>query len=404
MTNQPKSNQLTSENDRDLLALLDALKQFDKTHRLDNRFNFFEAVNMVRQETKHSRFLAFLLDPKGAHGLGHQFLSRFLSMVVAGHPSPELSRLKVAISDLRDAKVFCERDHFDITVELPSLGVILVVENKIDASESEEQLAGYRDKAVARYSALKFLGCFLTRDGYAGQDGSWGVMGYATVASELRSVLADCPLAQDVTTAIEHYVHLIEKEIVVTDELIQACKQIYLNHKTAIDLIIEHGVESPISQAFSDFFEANNGLTAESIRTNTAFFMFNNWNTKNWQLQAVKKYGWRFDCPVMLWFDLSKPKKLVLHLEVGPVQDNDKNLRSELVESLRNELNIKGSSTSTTFTRIVKYNVTIPEDPTQTELCDAMKSAFDQASLANINDKVISVMNKLTRQSVGSHG
>ena len=172
----PQPNPLTSEHERDLLALLDELKQFDKVHRLDKRFNFFEAVNMVRQETKHSRFLAFLLDPQGSHGLGHQFLSHFLSAAIAGHPAPGLSRLKVAISDLHDAKVFCERDHFDITVELPSLGVLLVIENKIDASESEEQLAGYRDQAVARYSHLKFPGCFFTRTRYVGQDHSRGVM------------------------------------------------------------------------------------------------------------------------------------------------------------------------------------------------------------------------------------
>ena len=398
MVTSPQQNPLTSEHERDLLALLDELKHFDKVHRLDNRFNFFEAVNMVRQETKHSRFLAFLLDPQGSHGLGHQFLSRFLSAAIAGHPAPGLSRLKVAISDLHDAKVLCERDHFDITVELPSLGVLLVVENKIYASESEDQLAGYRDKAVARYGCLKFLGCFLTRDGYVGQDDGWGVMGYATVASELRGVLADCSLAQDVATAIKHYVQLIEKEIVVTDELMQACKQIYLNHKAAIDLIIEHGVESPISQAFDEFFAADNQLAALSIRSNTAYFVYQDWTTNNWALKAVKKFGWRFDFPVLLWFDLSKPKKLVLYVEVGPVQDNDDALRSKLIRSLRADLKIVDTAKGhgATFTRIIKYEAIVPEDPTLEELSTAMRSAFRNASGDSIKSHVEAAMKGLS--------
>jgi hypothetical protein len=379
MAKPPQPNPLTSEHERDLLALLDELKQFDKVHQLDNRFNFFEAVNMVRQETKHSRFLAFLLDPQGSHGLGHQFLSRFLSVAIAGHPAPGLSRLKVAISDLHNAKVFCERDHFDITVELPSLGMLLVIENKIDASESEDQLARYRKQAAGRYCGLKFLGCFLTPDGYVGQDDSWGVMSYVTVASELRSILTDCSLAQDVATAIKHYVHLIEKEIVVTDELIQACKQIYLNHKAAIDLIIEHGVESPVSQAFKEFFENKKQLSALSIRSNSAYFVFRDWDINTWALRAVKLYGWRFDFPVMLWFDLSKPKKLLLHVEVGPVQSDNAALRSHLIKSLRKLLKIDDAQHGSTFTRVIKFEVVVPEYPTQQELCSAMEFAFDKA-------------------------
>ena len=194
-----------------------------------------------------------------------------------------------------------------------------------------------------------------------------------------------------------HYVHLIEKEIVVTDELIQACKQIYLNHKTAIDLIIEHGIESPISQAFSEFFEANNQLSVLSIRSNTAYFVYQDWDINNWALKSVKKYGWRFDFPVLLWFDLSKPKKLVMYLEVGPVPDNDDNLRSHLIRSLRSHLHIPDTPKGhgATFTRITKYEAVVPEEPTQAELCNAMKSAFDKAKQDSIKSNVEVAMKDL---------
>lgn len=392
MVNSSPSDSPIEKHEAELLALLNELKQFDKVHRLESRFNFFEAVGIVRQETKHSRFLAFLLDPKASHGLGEQFLRRFISGLIENHPAPGVSLLKVATSDLHDAKVICERDHFDISVELPSLGLLLVVENKIDAAESEDQLTGYRDLATNRYGGLKFLGCFLTRDGYQGQDESWGLMSYAMVANELRSILSENTVAQDVEMAIRQYVHLIEKEIIVTDELIEACRKIYLNHKTAIDLIIEHGVESPVNQAFDEFFDTHKELTSLSIRSTTAYFVSKNWPISHWDLKAVKKYGWRFDTPILLWFDLSKPKKLVLYVEVGPVQDSDIDRRSLLIKSLRENLKIATPSKGggTTFTRIMKYSISLPEEPTHAELLSAFQSVFDKLN----HDGVMGIVEK----------
>ncbi|MDQ3237363.1 MAG: PD-(D/E)XK nuclease family protein [Actinomycetota bacterium] len=37
--------------------------ELEKLEAMLDRFNIFEAVGLVRQEVKHSTFLAFLLDP-----------------------------------------------------------------------------------------------------------------------------------------------------------------------------------------------------------------------------------------------------------------------------------------------------------------------------------------------------
>src|SRR5688572_14064226 len=42
------------------------------------QFNIFEAVGAVRQELRHSDFLAFLLDPRQNHRLGDAFVRRLL--------------------------------------------------------------------------------------------------------------------------------------------------------------------------------------------------------------------------------------------------------------------------------------------------------------------------------------
>ena len=47
-----------------------------------DQFNIFEAVGMVRQEIRHSNFLAFLLNPSASHRLGDIFLKTFLKRLL----------------------------------------------------------------------------------------------------------------------------------------------------------------------------------------------------------------------------------------------------------------------------------------------------------------------------------
>src|SRR3954454_8015648 len=46
------------------------------------QFNIFEAIGVVRQELRHSDFLAFLLDPRQNHGLGDTFVRRLLQKIL----------------------------------------------------------------------------------------------------------------------------------------------------------------------------------------------------------------------------------------------------------------------------------------------------------------------------------
>src|SRR6476661_6772979 len=65
----------------DLAALEDFVLENEDLERLEaqlDRFNIFKAVGAVRQELRHSDFLAFLMDPQQAHGLGVLFVTRLL--------------------------------------------------------------------------------------------------------------------------------------------------------------------------------------------------------------------------------------------------------------------------------------------------------------------------------------
>lgn len=362
--------------ENELLSLLDAIRKFERDFKLGRRFNLFEALNITKQEIRHSRFLAYLLDPHEAHGIGDRFLRGLLMAAAEGHPQLPVTRLELSIRDLSDATVQCERDHFDITVQLPSLGLLFVIENKVDASESNNQLTKYRESAKARYPEYKFMGSFLTPDGYAGDDAHWGTISYTTVATEIRSVLTATTLPPEVLVALNHYVDLIERKIVTSQALIDACREIYRTHKSAFDLVVEHGQESLLAMALEQFLATRTTLEVAAKRTETAFFLDKSWKSIAKATKADRK-RWPHEFPVLFWFQLEE-KKLLLRLEIGPVIPDDADKRTKLVQLFKEKYQNIRANASSTYTRVLTMSERLPEDPTMDDVLDAMEKMWEK--------------------------
>ncbi len=66
------------------------------------QFNIFETLGVIRQELRHSDFLAFLLDPRHNHRLGDAFVQRFLQKILIDtrHLAPPLSPVHLDSWDL----------------------------------------------------------------------------------------------------------------------------------------------------------------------------------------------------------------------------------------------------------------------------------------------------------------
>lgn len=380
-----------------LLALIEALRDLGREFKLDTGFNVFEAVAIVRQEIRHSRFLAFLLDPRSPHGLGPSFLRAILSAAVADHPDPPVSRLDVAITDLAGCSVHCERDHFDIAVEVPSQRLLFVIENKIDATESAEQLQKYRQRAMFRYKDYRFMGTFLTPTGYEGEDDNWGTLGYATVIAELKATLKNASAPPDVAMAITHYIQLVERKIVASQALIDACKSIYQQHRAAVDLVVQYGQEPQLSLAFEQFvLTSEKPLQATAVRSTTTFFLFNDWlQIPSYPLAERKR--WSSSFPVLLWFEVGV-KRLRLRLEVGPLVEVEK--RPPLVQALQARLRVGKSGANSkgkggVYTRLITFATSIPEDPEVGDLVWAMEKLWTDAAHLNLKDVVAQELGRL---------
>ena len=118
----------------------------ERLEALLDRFNIFEAVGMERQEIRHSKFLAFLLDPNESHGLGDAFVKRLLQRAVMDSPSVSapVTPIELSLWDLGQMEVRREWQHIDIFLLDEREKLAVIIENKIGTGEHSDQLDRYQ--------------------------------------------------------------------------------------------------------------------------------------------------------------------------------------------------------------------------------------------------------------------
>ncbi|MGH0028818.1 MAG: PD-(D/E)XK nuclease family protein [Myxococcota bacterium] len=123
--------------------------------------NVFETLGVQSTETRHSAFLAWLLDPDGSHAQGDVFLRSFLRLRRVGIEGTieSFGRWSVTTEESTHA-----HGRLDIVLRCRSSGVLLVIENKIYAQEGEGQLSRYLQWMSTQAASKKRL-VYLTLDG-----------------------------------------------------------------------------------------------------------------------------------------------------------------------------------------------------------------------------------------------
>lgn len=131
-------------------------------------FNLFEALGITRKEQFQSRFLAFLLDPAESHDQEDMFLRTFLEHIQLLEGLPK--RLDGAV--VKTESGIAPYGRVDIAITLPDRRLI-IIENKVDASEGEEQIARYQDwlRSQPQSTHGQHFLVFLTPEGRKPQTG-----------------------------------------------------------------------------------------------------------------------------------------------------------------------------------------------------------------------------------------
>ncbi|MFM9995537.1 MAG: PD-(D/E)XK nuclease family protein [Phycisphaerales bacterium] len=223
-----------AEND-DLLALEEQI----------GRFNIFDALNVARVEIRHSNYLAWLLTPGESHGQGDLFLKAVLMDVLrkARHQAitPPLSPVDLDGADLQGVEVRREWRNIDLLIECKEPPFVIAVENKVDSGVHSGQLQRYEATVGAEFAGVRALYVFLTPEGDEASDEDWVAYSYADLHRTLtrtRKVNA-AAIGGDVAVFLDHYLGLIGSRFMENVDLDKLCRQIYANHRRAMDLIWE---------------------------------------------------------------------------------------------------------------------------------------------------------------------
>ena len=230
---------------------LQALVLDDDLERLEDllaEFNLFDVLKIERRELQHSALLAWLLNPRGSHGLRDYFLRRFLAAAAAEASDrgiAEVTPLDVDGWELANIEVANERHHIDILLIGGTDGFVCLIENKVGAEEHSGQLGRYLETVEREYEGLNPFPIFLTPDGVEPEtqvDAERYVpLDYGTVADLIERTLRTrgSTIGASVVGFLEQYARTLRRHVLnTTDNIDELALQIYDNHRAAIDLII----------------------------------------------------------------------------------------------------------------------------------------------------------------------
>lgn len=154
-------------------------------------------IQQGRLETAHTKALAWLLDPRQGHGFGDALLKALLIRLTS-HSVPAGFSVEWVESEYPALAAEEGEDGYLDVIGKGSWAVggkpttwVLVIEAKIDHTESEGQLAKYDSWLAAHYREVTVIRVFLTVDGRRAETGDtkWQPLSFLELVNVFRPVL-----------------------------------------------------------------------------------------------------------------------------------------------------------------------------------------------------------------------
>lgn len=255
-----------SENDlkikiRDLLLSND----FKKLSEIKDEVNIFKIINMVDKEAMHSNILAWLFNPYENHNLNDKAVKGLL-MQLSENDAEYINLLLLNYSDLEVYREYtidnCRR--IDILMESRNNKVILIIENKIWSGEGDNQLEDYKKYIDEKYIDYSRIFLYLTPENEIKEKyKDYTHITYNTIYKIINNILHDNQIKLEIRALLKQYKEIIRRNIMgnVDKEMIDLCRKLYVEHKEALDKIMQYGMpEYYYTYLISELLE-NNSIT-----------------------------------------------------------------------------------------------------------------------------------------------
>lgn len=182
------------------------------------RFNVFDALRLERREIYHSRFLAYLLDPRQTHDQSALFLKALVGSIIRQLPVETSAHWDTTLH-YESCQVAVEKKAkaaglIDLVLEF-RCGTRIAIENKVDHVEGDRQLPRYRAWLNERGGDLsRQVLVFLTPDGRESVDecGEYVRLSYHDLADALAAGRDECPsTALPLLACLQQYIQLCRR-------------------------------------------------------------------------------------------------------------------------------------------------------------------------------------------------
>ncbi|MFM9872754.1 MAG: PD-(D/E)XK nuclease family protein [Fimbriimonadaceae bacterium] len=331
--------------------------ELEQLESILGEFNIFEATGLTRQEIRHSKFLAFLLDPKESHGLGELFVTKLLQISVLEKSPDEVgvSALDIELMDLSDLQVACEVKNIDILLLSSKSRFAVVIENKVGSQEHSNQLPRYLRIVEDMKADWRVLPIFLSPAGDIPSDSRYFPVSYEQICAILVELLENrkSSIGPDIAIAISHYERLLRRHVVSDSKLNELCQQILTKHRRAIEVLIEH-MEDPRVQAWE--------VTDECLEKHGFIRVERRWMPADW-LNWVPKSNEAGSGYILNFFvDVyGKRLRLILEIQPGPVE-----IRSAIFEAVSKSkhLGSRRKVMTSQWTKILDFELSDTREPT----------------------------------------
>lgn len=284
-----------------------------------DEFNIFEAVGAVRQEVRHSDFLAFLLNPRERHGLDATFVQQLLlAAIQASENETGITAIDLALWKLDELQVLREWQNIDILLLDETHRFAVIIENKVDSGEHSQQLQRYWGFVQQRYAGWRIMGLFLTPDGRDPSDGRYISLDYGLIHDlvlEIAKTRAST-LGADVQTLMRHYAQMLRRHIMPDSDIAQLAQRIYKKHQRALDLIFEQrpDLQSEMRDFLQTMIQETPGMILDHTTKTAVRCCPEAWDTPLLQ----QGEGWTPTGRMLLLEFNNRPDRLLLRLYIGP--------------------------------------------------------------------------------------
>ena len=299
--------------------------ELEQLEELLGQFNIFEAIGAVRQEVRHSDFLAFLLDPSQPHGLDNLFAQRLLQHVVANLSVPNIAptRIDLALRNFGNLEVRREWRNIDLLLLDEEHQTAVIIENKVDSNEHSDQLIRYREIVAQNFPTWQRFGIYLTLDGDEPSDDFYAPLSYGELVDLLEALTGAraSTLGPDVLALMRHYIEMIRRHILTDSEIADLCRRIYRKHQKALDLIYEHrpDLQLEIQELCERLVSEHAELELDYSTKSRIRFVLKSWDAIP---ELLEGSGWTPSNRMLLFEWINDTNRLNINLVIGPGPDS----------------------------------------------------------------------------------